>query len=731
MVNELNEKNKLIDMLNNDLVKQNKKAEGKISLLIKDKNLINKKLLLIQKEKEEYKDRISFQINKYINDLNYNQRKIKELYDERNKIIKSKEKSEILNQKLKKIIFQNSLEFEERVNNQKDINKEYDKINKENKEIKNKILYFLKKLELNKAKKSEIKNNIKNSGDKLNNRENNNSGSSSLIINIKKNFNNEFENKDNKDRNKNMNNSLIEKVEKKDKIIQVDIQKINDDKQNNLNLNQKSHVLINNDEINIFNKYINEISTNEKNKIKVFELEKEILLKNEKINLLEEKIKECLKNKESIINKIENEKLELKSLLDMEIQKSLKFKEYADEEKKKHIKYKTKLQQYKRKSKTLEKEIETITTSNNDYYIYKKGEIIDDSKHSFKLREEILKLNQQLDEEKNKSEMLKILAENEKEKIENYKDKYNKTKKFNESLLNKLKEKEKTFNKELEDENIVLKNQIVENRDEIDKLKYEINKLNNEIRSYKKEFKLIDSKEKSIIKENNKLKNHLNAKEDIIRQNTNQLNAINLKYNEEKNKNQRLSLEIKELFYENKRLKDDINIFSKSNKDIIDHEHTPNFKAEKTSSKKKSKFGTMIGFSLDKKKFDKNEDKTKNKKNILKKSVTNLGAQKNVKIISNKSNNESKKDFDVDNFNRRRAYRKSLNIEDGKRSSKQILKFLNGEYMSSSEFSSSEKNSKENKKSANINENISVAERIMEDPTSILSGEEKDEHSEE
>ena len=192
-----------------------------------------------------------------------------------------------------------------------------------------------------------------------------------------------------------------------------------------------------------------------------------------------------------------------------------------------------------------------------------------------------------MDEEKNKAEVLKILAENEKEKIENYKDKYNKTKKFNESLLNKLKEKEKYFNKELEGENIVLKNQIAENRDEIDKLKYEINKLSNEIESYKKEFKLIDSKEKSIIRENNELKNHLNEKDNIIRQNSNQLNAINLKYNEEKNKNQRLSLEIKELFYQNKRLKDDINIYSKSNKDIIEHEHTPNYKVEKTYNKKK------------------------------------------------------------------------------------------------------------------------------------------------
>ena len=52
LVNELNQKNKVIKKLNNSLFEQNKIAENRILLLIKDKNIINEKLYLMQKEKE-------------------------------------------------------------------------------------------------------------------------------------------------------------------------------------------------------------------------------------------------------------------------------------------------------------------------------------------------------------------------------------------------------------------------------------------------------------------------------------------------------------------------------------------------------------------------------------------------------------------------------------------------------------------------------------------------------
>ena len=52
-----------------------------------------------------------------------------------------------------------------------------------------------------------------------------------------------------------------------------------------------------------------------------------------------------------------------------------------------------------------------------EYYEYKAGNIIEDGKNTFKLREDIYQLKQQLEEEKNKTEVLRILSENEKEKL--------------------------------------------------------------------------------------------------------------------------------------------------------------------------------------------------------------------------------------------------------------------------------------------------------------------------
>ena len=78
LVNELNQKNKVIKKLNNSLFEQNRIAENRILLLIKDKNVINEKLYLMQKEKEEYKNKKEKEIKKYIHDLNSNKRMIKE-----------------------------------------------------------------------------------------------------------------------------------------------------------------------------------------------------------------------------------------------------------------------------------------------------------------------------------------------------------------------------------------------------------------------------------------------------------------------------------------------------------------------------------------------------------------------------------------------------------------------------------------------------------------------------
>ena len=61
---------------------------------------------------------------------------------------------------------------------------------------------------------------------------------------------NDLENKDNNFQNKKFQTSLKEEIEKKNKKIQVDLNK-NYNKKDKPNLNQKEHILINNEEINI------------------------------------------------------------------------------------------------------------------------------------------------------------------------------------------------------------------------------------------------------------------------------------------------------------------------------------------------------------------------------------------------------------------------------------------------------------------------------------------------
>ena len=123
---------------------------------------------------------------------------------------------------------------------------------------------------------------------------------------------------------------------------------------------------------------------------------------------------------------MKKEKSELQKLLNIEKQKTLKLKLFAEEEQKKHIKYKNKLEKYK-KSKTEEKKIEKpeakeIKNPNPDldFFIYSNSPMFDENKSIAKLKEDILKLKQLLDKEKNKNEILQILSEN--EKIEYYFD---------------------------------------------------------------------------------------------------------------------------------------------------------------------------------------------------------------------------------------------------------------------------------------------------------------------
>ena len=185
----------------------------------------------------------------------------------------------------------------------------------------------------------------------------------------------------------------------------------------------------------------------------------------ETIKNLEKKLKEDLVEKETLLENAKKEKNELQKLLSIETQKSIQLKKFAEEEQKKHIKYKNKLAKYK-KSKTEEKKIEKEKPENKnpdfDFFIYSNSPLFDENKNIAKLKEDIFKLKQLLDEEKNKNEVLRLLSENQKEKHDMVKNKYNKTKKLNLTLMNKIREKEFSLNKEIKMENEALKKQLIE-----------------------------------------------------------------------------------------------------------------------------------------------------------------------------------------------------------------------------------------------------------------------------
>ena len=584
-----------------------------------------------------------------------------------------------------------------------DIKLKFENLDKENNEIKNQILMLQNKLDLNHAQNYEIRKSIKynsnlplypNNQNIINDKEkiikNKSNKSNEINIgNVNDNLNGVLLNNNYQNEDINLDNLYTDKTEKYEE------KSINKDKKDNTpiinkkisvsNTKDNDTININNEEINIFNKYLSTISENKNNQIELSRLQKEIEIKNDMIAKLEEKLKENISSKEK-------EKEEMKKLLDLETQKTLKLKELAEEQQKKNKKYKTKLEEYKKKSVSEIKENENLF-NNSKYYVYRRGSLYDDN-NAYKLKEDIFQLKQQLDEERSKTEVLKLLAENEKEKIENYKNKYNQTKKYNATLLNKLKERETAFNQDIINENNLLKKQLNENENKNNELKLEIQKLNKEIEAFKKEVEKIDNEEKIIMKENSILKNNLNLKDNIIKQNNNKLNEINIKYTEEKNKNHRLSLEIKELFYENKRLTNQC-VLPKSNKDVI-HNDTP-LKDTKIAQNKKSKvYGTVLDLQL--------KNPKPNKKVVIRKVETmKLSQKKNI-------NNEDKKSM---NKNKSETKYKENKIK----SSDKILNDFKEDYASSSEYSGKDNISEINKKKQKMQINIIKVNEMDENNT--------------
>ena len=723
LVNQLSDKNKIIKKLNHNLVEKNKLAEGKISLLIKDKNKINEKLNYIQKEKDEYKSKKESEIKQYMRDLKSDNKIIKELFNEKHKLLKSKRESEILNQKLKNIILEKRNELQglykskklsfdynfDNINNQsnsyiKNIKQKYIDINNENKEIKNQILSLKKKLGINQKKELDMKKYMHNIYTYSSSRKFKNSNNKKLILSDKKGI---IEN--------NKNNSNDEIIEDSFNFEHNNIAENNSPFQKkyhseNTNISNNDTININNEEIKIFSKYINIIQENKANQKKISEIQNELNIKNETIKNLEQKLKDDLTSKETLIENMKKEKNELQNLLNIEKQKTLKLKLFAEEEQKKHIKYKNKFEKIK-KSKTEEKNAEKKEVKENkvqnpdlDFFIYSNSAMFDENKSIAKLKEDILKLKQSLDKEKNKNEILQILSENEKEKHELVKNKYNKTKKLNITLINKIKEKEYSINNEIKSENEVLKKQLIDTENKNEELKQIIQKLNEEINYYKtnsnKDNK--ESKENNETNEHNMAINPINEIKEEKYKSEKKNNLIFQKdYSFQDKKPQRFSVQMQKqpLAHTITQIPKDI---PKSNKDLL---LKPRFKKGKAFN---SALKNQINLSI------KTPSNKASKGIFLKEfSHSNMNLELNISDM-NKEKDHSDLDLDLK--------KKHVKRRDKRDNSEKVIRIFNGNNISSSEFSS-EKNLSENNRGTQIDNVIKENENENEDDDEKLYSE--------
>ena len=770
MVNKLSKKIKRNKRLNIDLIEQNKKTENKINLIVKDSNKINGKLISFNKTKDEYKTKKEPEIQKYVYDLESNQRTIKELNSEKEKLLKSKKEIELLNEKLEKIITEKRKKYQDAQraasvksnnnNNNENMsyshNKDsilklkYDILVKENTEMKNEIINLQKKLtDIQDIKESENQTNSillesqrnKNSIRKISSssqskHENNNNNANNYINNKNgmnrtnlqqysqedirnilnslnkdmKSLNRHHSNKSNNNSNNTNNTNINITICNNSK----DSSKRNSKKNSKRNLANKQNckrkvemIDINNEEIRLYNRQINLLTENKKNQVEKTQLENELKLKNEEIVLLNNKLKE-----------LETEK-----------------------------------------SKIFE---------NNE-------KILEDYENCKKL----------LTEEKTKTEKLKIFAEEQqskhmkyKTKLEEYKKKYaNLNEEFNKSknnLLNsgEITEKYKRTNSliigsdgknstRLREDNILLKEKLEEERQKSEVLqlitanvKEKIENLKNKYHSAKKLNTSLINKlkerdvnvSKQFEKENIKLKNELDIKIKSIEELNNKIKKLYNDIDNYKKENKKMYDREKVNNEEKDKLREIINTkdneIKETNTKIKDLNNkyeesvNKNIKLEKDINELNAKYNDILNSKN-------NSPKTKERNNKLNIKEENNNSSKKLyknktldsekeheNNIQNNINSQSdiilKKNFDSDITNSTSTGIKKYNLQ---KNSNEIIKELNEDLMSISDSDSINKNiirnNKKNEKEKNDSKNSSfISEDDQEmDPIveSILS----------
>ena len=190
-------------------------------------------------------------------------------------------------------------------------------------------------------------------------------------------------------------------------------------------------------------------------------------------------------------------------------------------------KYKLKAEQLKSKNEELMQEMKKLNVSHPNHTIKEEkkeySDLLGENNNSetdeiFKLKKNYKILQEKLDEELTKSEVLKVIAEGEKQKFEKVISKYQTAQNINDELINKLKMKGNDYNQNMEKEIENLKKNSRKEKEELDQKNNLINELNLNIQNLKNDNqKLIasneeyESKIKELTSQLEEYKNNYNA----------------------------------------------------------------------------------------------------------------------------------------------------------------------------------------------------------------------------
>ena len=224
------------------------------------------------------------------------------------------------------------------------------------------------------------------------------------------------------------------------------------------------------------------------------------------------------------------------TLLEDEKLRSNSFKELAEEQRKKTKKYKQMAEELKNKNEELMQEIkklnishpnQTIKEEKKEYSDYLGENNNSETEEIFKLKKNYKILQEKLDDEVTRTEVLKTIAEGERQKFEKILNKYQAAQDINDELINKLKMKDENYKGDVTNSNQKKNSGTIKEKNndkEKNKLKEELKEknkiiqgLNDNIQKMKnanhKLMSLNEENSKKIKELNNRLEEYKNSKQ--------------------------------------------------------------------------------------------------------------------------------------------------------------------------------------------------------------------------